>query len=115
MVGAFLTCWNKAHDIAFIRQPVKGKFHHPSFFLEDWARCCSAADMIAQARLARHRAHAPRHHARRDDVLLRPQRQPQRGVLRRLHLLPRQPTLTWTDDELGRAIFYHDRKLNESS
>jgi hypothetical protein len=25
----------------------------------------------------------------------------------------RRPVLTWTDDELGKAIFYHDRKLNE--
>jgi catechol 2,3-dioxygenase len=25
---------------------------------------------------------------------------------------PDRPMLTWTDDDLGRAIFYHDRKLN---
>ena len=30
MIGAFLSCSNKAHDVAFIRQPVKGKFHHAS-------------------------------------------------------------------------------------
>jgi len=24
---------------------------------------------------------------------------------------PDRPTLTWTDDELGRAIFYHDRAI----
>jgi hypothetical protein len=27
---------------------------------------------------------------------------------------PDRPTLTWTGDELGRAIFYYDRKLNEN-
>ena len=26
---------------------------------------------------------------------------------------PDKPALTWTDDELGKAIFYHDRKLIE--
>ena len=26
---------------------------------------------------------------------------------------PDQPTITWTVDRLGKAIFYHDRKLNE--
>jgi catechol 2,3-dioxygenase len=31
MIGAFLTCSTKPHDIAFIRQPVTGKFHHASF------------------------------------------------------------------------------------
>ena len=27
---------------------------------------------------------------------------------------PDKPTITWTDEELGRAIFYHDRKLNDA-
>ena len=27
---------------------------------------------------------------------------------------PDKPPLVWTDDELGRAIFYHDRKLNDN-
>ncbi len=27
---------------------------------------------------------------------------------------PDRPTITWTEDELGPAIFYHDRKLNEA-
>jgi len=36
MIGAFLSCSNKAHDVAFIRQPVKGKFHHASFELGSW-------------------------------------------------------------------------------
>ncbi|MGH8431610.1 MAG: catechol 2,3-dioxygenase, partial [Solimonas sp.] len=26
---------------------------------------------------------------------------------------PDKPTITWTEQELGPAIFYHDRKLNE--
>ena len=35
LIGAFLSCSNKPHDIAFIRQPVKGKFHHVSFNVAD--------------------------------------------------------------------------------
>ena len=27
---------------------------------------------------------------------------------------PDRPTLTWTEDDVGRAIFYYDRKLNEN-
>ena len=27
---------------------------------------------------------------------------------------PDNPVLTWTDNELGKAIFYYDRKLNEN-
>jgi catechol 2,3-dioxygenase len=26
---------------------------------------------------------------------------------------PDRPALSWTDDEIGRAIFYHDRKVEE--
>ena len=35
---------------------------------------------LEERRVARHRPDAPRHHARRDDLLLRPVGQPQRGV-----------------------------------
>jgi len=35
MIGAFLTCSTKPHNVAFIRQPVKGKFHHASFVLDN--------------------------------------------------------------------------------
>ena len=27
---------------------------------------------------------------------------------------PDHPTITWTADQLGKAIFYHDRRLNEN-
>jgi catechol 2,3-dioxygenase len=40
MIGAFLTCSTKPHDVAFIRQPVKGKFHHVSFVLDNCRRAC---------------------------------------------------------------------------
>ena len=34
VVAAFLSCSNKAHDIAFIRRPEPGKFHHAAFWLD---------------------------------------------------------------------------------
>ena len=35
-IAAFMACSNKAHDVAFIRQPVKNKLHHVSFQLGNW-------------------------------------------------------------------------------
>ncbi|MGL4859664.1 MAG: VOC family protein, partial [Enterobacteriaceae bacterium] len=36
MVGAFFTCSNKAHDVAFIRHHEQNKLHHVSFYLDSW-------------------------------------------------------------------------------
>jgi catechol 2,3-dioxygenase len=47
MIGAFLTCSNKAHDVAFIRQPVKGKLHHASFELGRMCPSTSARPVTA--------------------------------------------------------------------
>ena len=50
MIGAFLSCSNKAHDVAFIRQPVKGKFHHASFELGSWEKVLRAADILSRTK-----------------------------------------------------------------
>ena len=70
MIGAFLTCSNKAHDVAFIRQPVKGKFHHASFELGSWEQVLKASDILSRTKTKIDIGpHPPRHHARRDGVL----------------------------------------------
>jgi catechol 2,3-dioxygenase len=48
MVGAFLTCSTKPHDIAFIRNPEKGKFHHCAFILGTWNDVHRTADLISK-------------------------------------------------------------------
>jgi catechol 2,3-dioxygenase len=35
-IAAFLSCSNKAHDVAFIRRPEPAKFHHVAFSLDSW-------------------------------------------------------------------------------
>jgi catechol 2,3-dioxygenase len=114
MIGAFLSCSNKPHDVAFIRHPEKNRFHHASFFLDDWSCIQHAADLIA-----------------RNDVPLDigPTRH---GITRGLTIYffdpsgnrnevfaggyihyPDRPTITWTEDQLGKAIFYYERCLND--
>ena len=48
IAAAFLSCSNKAHDIAFIRRAEPGKFHHVAFSLESWHEVGQAADIIAR-------------------------------------------------------------------
>ncbi|MGD9944924.1 MAG: catechol 2,3-dioxygenase [Burkholderiaceae bacterium] len=115
LIGAFLTCSNKAHDIAFIRHPEKDKFHHASFQLDNWGEVLRAADLIAKKRVSLDIG-PTRHGITRGETIYFFDPSGNRNEVFSggyIHY-PDKPMLTWTDDELGRAIFYHDRKLNEN-
>lgn len=114
MIGAFLTCSNKPHDVAFIRQPVKNKFHHASFLLDNWGEVLKAADIIAKKRVSLDIG-PTRHGITRGETIyfFDPSGNRNEVFAGGYIYYPDKPTITWTDDELGRAIFYHDRKLNE--
>ena len=114
MIGAFLTCSNKPHDVAFIRQPVKNKFHHASFILDNWGEVLKAADIISKKRVSLDIG-PTRHGITRGETIyfFDPSGNRNEVFAGGYIYYPDKPTITWTDDELGRAIFYHDRKLNE--
>ena len=42
--GIPVGCRGGAHDVAFIRQPVKNKLHHASFNPDNWGEVLKAAD-----------------------------------------------------------------------
>ena len=48
IIGTFLSCSNKPHDIAFIRNSEKGRLHHVSFYLESWNDIGNAADILTR-------------------------------------------------------------------
>ena len=48
IAAAFLSCSNKAHDVAFIRRAERAKFHHVAFSLDSWHEVGQAADIIAR-------------------------------------------------------------------
>lgn len=115
MIGVFLSCSNKPHDVAFIRQPVKNKFHHASFILESWNDVLKAADIICKQRVSLDIG-PTRHGITRGATVyfFDPSGNRNEVFAGGYIYYPDKPTITWTDDELGRAIFYHDRKLNEN-
>ena len=115
MIGAFLTsCSTKPHDVAFIRQPVKGKFHHASFVLDGWGDVLKAADIIAKKNVTLDIG-PTRHVITRGETIyfFDPSGNRNEVFSGGYIYYPDKPVLTWTDDELGKAIFYHDRRLNE--
>ncbi|MFV0524895.1 MAG: catechol 2,3-dioxygenase [Acidimicrobiales bacterium] len=43
----WLSCSDKAHDIAFVGHPEPDKFHHAAFLLDSWEKVLRAADIMA--------------------------------------------------------------------
>ena len=115
MIGAFLSCSNKAHDVAFIRQPVKGKLHHASFVLGSWEQVLRAGDILSRNRTSIDIG-PTRHGITRGETIyfFDPSGNRNEVFCGGYIYYPDKPPITWTDDELGPAIFYHDRKLNEA-
>jgi catechol 2,3-dioxygenase len=115
MIGCFLTCSNKAHDVAFIRQPVKGKLHHASFELGSWEKVLRAADILSRTKTSIDIG-PTRHGISRGETVYFFDPSGNRNEVfcgGYIHY-PDKPVITWYDETLGPAIFYHDRSLNEA-
>jgi len=115
MIGAFLSCSNKAHDIAFIRQPVKNKLHHASFLLGSWEQVLRAGDILSRTKTSIDIG-PTRHGITRGETIyfFDPSGNRNEVFSGGYAYYPDKRTVTWTESELGAAIFYHDRKLNEA-
>lgn len=115
LIGAFLSCSNKAHDVAFIRQPVKGKFHHASFILDTWEQVLKAADILSRTKTSIDIG-PTRHGITRGSTVyfFDPSGNRNEVFAGGYIYYPDKPTITWVEEELGTGIFYHDRKLNEA-
>lgn len=113
--ATWLSCSNTPHDIALVGGPVMG-LHHFAFFLDSWDDVLKAADVMAR-------------HKVKIDVT------PQRHGITRGYTIyffdpsgnrnetfgglgylaqPDRPVTTWTEEELGRGIFYHTGELVDS-
>jgi catechol 2,3-dioxygenase len=115
MIGAFLSCSNKAHDVAFIRQPVKGKFHHASFELGSWEKVLRAADILSRTKTSIDIG-PTRHGITRGETVyfFDPSGNRNEVFAGGYIYYPDKPAITWYDETLGPGIFYHDRQLNEA-
>jgi len=115
MIGAFLSCSNKAHDIAFIEHPEPGKFHHASFLLGSWEEVLHAADLMSMHGIPIDIG-PTRHGITRGRTIyfFDPSGNRNEVFCGDYTWYPDREPIVWDAGELGRAIFYHDRKLNES-
>ena len=114
LVAAFLTCSMKAHDVAFVRHPEKGKFHHASFYLETWEQVLRAADLISMHDIALDIG-PTRHGLTHGQTIyfFDPSGNRNEVFCGGDYTYPDHPVVTWDAQQIGKAIFYHDRQLNE--
>ena len=115
MMGGFFSCSNKAHDIAFIEHPEPNKFHHASFLLNTWEEVLNAADLMSMHDIPIDIG-PTRHGITRGRTIyfFDPSGNRNEVFCGDYTWYPDREPITWQTEQLGRAIFYHDRKINES-
>ncbi|MEH6626703.1 MAG: catechol 2,3-dioxygenase [Motiliproteus sp.] len=113
-LAQFLTCSMKAHDVAFIEHPEPGKLHHASFFLDSWDDVLRAADLISMTDTSLDIG-PTRHGLTHGKTIyfFDPSGNRSEVFSGGDYHYPDHEPVTWTADKLGKAIFYHDRQLNE--
>lgn len=112
-LAAFLFCSNKAHDIAFVKGP-NGKLHHFAFWLDSWNDILRAGDILARHRIKIDMG-PTRHGITRGTTIyfFGPNGNRNEVFSGGYMTYPDFPCITWTADQIGRAVFYIQQEVNE--
>jgi catechol 2,3-dioxygenase len=112
VMGVFLSRSGRPHDIANI-QGLNGSLHHFSFWLDDWDHVRRAADILAYNAIPIDIG-PTRHGITRGNTIyfFDPMGTRNEVFTGGYRADPDFPTITWTEDNLGRAIFYYEGKDN---
>ena len=113
LLGAFLFCSNKAHDIAFVKGP-NGKLHHYAFWLDSWNDILRAGDILARNDIKIDMG-PTRHGITRGTTIyfFGPNGNRNEVFSGGYMTYPDFPCITWTADQIGKAIFYIHQEVNE--
>lgn len=113
-VALFLTTSMTEHDVAFIKNEEDNKFHHASFYLETWEEILRAADLITMTDTPLDIG-PTRHGLTHGQTIyfFDPSGNRSEVFCGGSYYFPDHKTITWRVEELGKAIFYHTRELNE--
>jgi len=114
-VAVWLTCSNKAHDIAFVPNPDPASFHHAAFFLEEQNHVTHCGDIMAYYDIPID-VGPTRHGITRGRTIyfFDPCGNRNEVFAGGYTYYPDNPTRKWTTDALGKGIFYYERELNDA-
>lgn len=110
----FLERTHTAHDIAFVTGP-NGAFHHVAFWVDDWNDLRRSADICAYHGV-RIDAGPTRHGATRGWGLyfFDPAGNRNEVYTGGYWADPDREPITWTESEMGRAVFYYEGVVDQS-
>jgi len=113
-LAGFMTFSMKAHDVAFIEHPEPNKLHHISFFLDTWQDVLKAGDLISMTDTSIDIG-PTRHGLTHGQTIyfFDPCGNRNEVFAGGDYHYPDHEPVTWDAEQLGKAIFYHDRQLNE--
>ncbi len=114
-LASFISCSSKPHDIAFVGAPTPG-LHHLSFFLDSWHDILKAGDVMGKNKV-RIDVAPTRHGITRGETIyfFDPSGNRNETFAGLGYQAQRdRPVTTWTEDEVGRGIFFHTGVLPES-
>ena len=114
-LAIWLSCSTKAHDIAPVRNEEPGKLHPTAFLLDSWEQVLRAADLMSMNRVTIDMG-PTRHGVTRGTTIYAFDNSGNRfeTFCGGYQSYPDWEPLTWTWDEVGPAVFYHNRQLNEA-
>jgi catechol 2,3-dioxygenase len=112
-VATWLEHSHHSHDIALVTGQDRG-LHHFAYWVDDWNAIRDVADMLAY-----HGVHIEtnptRHGATRGHCIyfFDPAGNRNEAFTGGYYVDPEEPPVTWTEAEMGRAIFYYDGVVNQ--
>ncbi|WP_396932102.1 catechol 2,3-dioxygenase [Mycolicibacterium sp.] len=113
LIGSWMFCTNTPHDIAFIKGP-NGKLHHFAYYLNGWSEVLRAGQIFAMDDVSVD-VGPTQHGITRGETIyfFDPAGNRNEVFSGGYQTYPDFPTITWTADQLGKAIFYVSRELND--
>ena len=114
-LATWLTCSHKAHDIAMVRHAEDAKLHHVAFQMPSWESVLRAADIMSVNRVSIDIG--PTRHGITQGTTIYffdPSGNRLETFCGGYDHYPDMHPVTWSWEEVGRGIFYHDRKLNDA-
>jgi len=115
LLAIWMTCGMKAHDIAFVKYPEPNKLHHVAFDLESWNDVGHAADILTRYDISVDIG-PTRHGITRGQTIyfFDPSGNRCEVFAGGYTYYPDLPTRTWDETQIGKGIFYYERKLNDA-